>query len=203
MTGPSNDEWPAFWFTPWRWAHADWRERYGASVAASSAGMPGQRLLFRGWIDAFGIGREWTPPADVRWFEALAVPRAMMLDAAAVLGWIVLVRAGVMPEAGTVADPRLSRALRYREVSCAEVRLVSSGSEPSDATSCGLELLLAMAKDAWPDVAARVAMLRAPPQPQPRASDVCLVVKGIDAARCMTLWLAVLRWLRAGAGTDS
>ncbi len=195
MTGPFDDGWPAFWFAPWRWAHADWHQRYVPSAAiASAGGMDGHRLLFRGWIDTFELGRDWAPPADVRWFDALGAPPEMMLDAAAVLGWVALVRAGGIREVGVHAERRLSRALRYREVNCVDARLVASGGAQWDATACGLDLLSAMAEASWPDMAARVAMMRAP---QRGAADACLVVNRIDVALCVTLWLAILRWLRA------
>jgi len=198
MTEPLVDGWPAFWFAPWRWAHADWRLRYGASAALFAGGTARQRLLLRGWIDTFQLGRQWAPPADLRWFEALAAPPAMMLDAAAVLGWIALVRAGGIKEASTPYERRLLCALRYRDVNCIDACLGPYGGAQWDATTCGLDLLLAMAEADWPDVAARVAMMRAP---QPRPADASLIVRRLDAARCVTLWLAVLRWLRPPAGT--
>lgn len=193
MTDARHDAWPAFWFAPWRWAHADWSERYGVSISSAPAGVMGQRLLFRGWIGTFGLDRYWAPPADARWLDALAAPSAMMREAAAVLGWIAIARAqgARLPRA---ADPTLLRALRYREVSCVDVSLVSSGSAQRDAAGCGLLVLRSMAEAAWPDVAARVAMM------QPPAADAGLVVKRVDVARCLTLWLAALRWLRADDG---
>jgi hypothetical protein len=194
MSGPPDDGWPAFWCSPWRWAHADWHRRYGASAAVPPAGVAGQRLLFRGWIDAFELGRCWSPPGDMRWFEAFAAPPPMMVEAAAVFGWIALVRAGGVQDVGRAAQPRLSIALRYRDVSCIDARLVPSGGAQWDATVCGLKVLSAMAEAAWPDVAARVAMMRAP---QRLATDAWLVIERIDVTLCVTLWLAVLRRLRA------
>jgi hypothetical protein len=195
MSGPPDDGWPAFWCAPWRWAHADWLQRYGAPAAVPSAGVAGQRLLFRGWIDAFELGRCWSPPADIRWFEALAAPRAMMLDAAAVFGSIALVRAGgVVREVGRAAQRRSSIALRYREVRCIDAHLVRAGGAQWDAAVCGLSLLSAMAEAGWPDVAARIAMMRAP---QRFATDAWVVIERIDVTLCVTLWLAVLRQLRA------
>lgn len=199
MTKPLIDGWPAFWFAPWRWAHADWHQRYGASVARPAGGTAGQRLLFRGWIDTFQLGRQWMQPADLRWFNALAAPPDIMRDAAAVLGWVALVRAGAIKHAGTTAERLLLHALRYRQVNCIDARLSPRGGAQWDATACGLELLHAMAEADWPDVAARIAMMRAT-QSQP--ANACLVVERLDVARCVTLWLAVLRWLHSPhAGT--
>lgn len=194
MTGPLHDGWPAFWFAPWRWAHADWHRRYGVPAALQPAGLAEQRLLFRGWIDTFALRHHWAPPTDNRWFEALAAPQGMMLDAAAILGWIGLVRAGGVKDMGSAADRRLSRALRYREVSCMDTCFVPSDSGRWDATASGLDVLLAMAEAGWPDVAGRIAMMRAP---QRRMADACVVVERVDVALCVTIWLAVLRWLRA------
>lgn len=130
----------------------------------------------------------------MRWFEAFAAPPPMMVEAAAVFGWIALVRAGGVQDVGRAAQPRLSIALRYRDVSCIDARLVPSGGAQWDATVCGLKVLSAMAEAAWPDVAARVAMMRAP---QRLATDAWLVIERIDVTLCVTLWLAVLRRLRA------
>ncbi|MEA3119709.1 MAG: hypothetical protein QOI13_2979, partial [Paraburkholderia sp.] len=60
-----SDEWPRFWFEPWRWADLSWHRRYGVlPPLALSPGLPAARLLCAGWAGAVGLERDWRPPAD-------------------------------------------------------------------------------------------------------------------------------------------
>jgi hypothetical protein len=189
-----SDEWPRFWFEPWRWADPGWHRRYGVPLA--SPGLPAARLLCAGWTGAFGLEREWRPPADRRWLQLLGIAPLALRDLAAVLGWIAVLRApgGMAQVRGAERDPLLRCALRYRDVNCIEARIGGSRDAACDARESGLHLLRLAAEAQWPDIAPRLGMMRAPDA----AHQECrLAIARIDAGLCVALGLAAARRLGA------
>lgn len=197
MGSSMDDNWPAFWFEPWRWADPAWHRHYGAP--ANVTDRHAQRLLFAGWLDAFGLSSSWAQPADKRWQQLLAVSPAALQDAAALMGWLAIVRApgGIAQTRGRGDDHRLARALRYRDVNCIDARFVAPAGRGADARACGIDLLQQMALADWREVAGRIAMMGSPRAP---AASACVVFERIDVARCLSVWLAATRWL-SGART--
>src|SRR6202158_2593839 len=157
-----NDAWPRFWFEPWRWADPGWHRRYGVPLA--SPGLPAARLLCTGWTGAFGLEREWQRPADRLWLQLLGIAPLALRDLAAVLGWIAILRApgGMAHVRGAERDPLLRCALRYRDVNCTEARIGGSPDGGYVASESGLRMLRLAAEAHWPDIASRLAMMRAP-----------------------------------------
>ena len=199
-----SEEWPRFWFEPWRWADPGWHRRYGAPLAP--AHLPAARMLFGGWIGSFGLEREWRSPADRRWLQLLSLAPPALREAAAVLGWIAMLRApgGMALLRGAERDPLLRCALRYRDVNCVEAHIAESQGAAYDAHACGVYLLRSAAEAQWPDVARRLAMMLAPGAAHD--GEAPLAIARIDVARSLTLGLAAARRLgvapTVGAGVD-
>ncbi|CAN7413887.1 hypothetical protein LJR230_002532 [Trinickia sp. LjRoot230] len=194
MGSSIDDNWPTFWLEPWRWADPAWHRQYG--VLANVTDRHAQRLLFAGWFDAFGLSSSWAQPADRRWQQLLAASPTALQDAAALMGWLAIVRApgGIAQTRGHRDDRRLARALRYRDVNCFDAQFAAPAGQCADARACGLDLLQRMALADWRDVAGRIAMM-APPRAS--AASACVAFERIDVARCLSVWLAATRWLSA------
>jgi hypothetical protein len=139
---------------------------------------------------------------DQRWLQLLGVAPVALRDLAAVLGWIAILRApgGMAHVRGAERDPLLRCAFRYRDVNCIEARIGQSRDVAYDARESGLHLLRLVAEAQWPDIAARLAMMRAPDAPHPECR---LAIVRIDAGLCLTLGLAASRRFGATiAGTS-
>jgi hypothetical protein len=189
-----GDEWPGFWFEPWRWADSGWFPRYGAPFVP--VGLDATRLAFGGWIGAFGLEREWRLPADRRWLQLLGVAPATLRELAAVLGWIAMLRApgglALAHARGADRDQLWRCAFRYRDVNWIEARIGESRDIAYDAHAHGLRFLRLAADTQWPDIARRLAMMLAPGAAH---AEGPLTDTRIDAGRCLTLALAVARRL--------
>lgn len=197
---PEPSQWPAFWFEPWRWADAGWTAGYGAT--ATVAHLSARRLLLAGWSDAFGLAHCWNGPGDARWLQLLSAAPSVLRDAAAVLGWIVVVRSpgGMAHARDAMRDRFCMRALRYRDVDGFEARIAWGPGGAPEARECGLHLLRLMAESHWPDIAPRLAMMRGPGA---LSSVPQVTIRRIAVARCLALWLAVIRWLQEAGQADS
>jgi hypothetical protein len=193
-------EWRDFWFEPWRWADPGWQRFYGASQLPVRC--EAERLAFAGWIDTFGLEREWRHPEDARWLQLCELEPEALRTLATVLGWIAILRApGGWPHAlGVKVDSVLRWAFLYRDVNWIEIRAVDPGMAAYDAQASGLQLLLAAAKSQWPDIGRRLAMMLAPTA---IPGDGALNIVRIDGARCLTLSLAVARRLAVAECADA
>jgi hypothetical protein len=153
-------------------------------------------LLCAGWTGAFGLEREWRRPGDRRWLQLLGIAPLALRDLAAVLGWIAILRApgGMAHVRGAERDPLLQCALRYRDVNSVDACIAGSLDAACDARESGLHLLRLAAEAQWPDIAPRLAMMRAPDA----SHQGCRVaIARIDAGLCLTLGLAAARRLGA------
>lgn len=212
---PTNDIAP-FWLEPWRYAAPAWRERYGAprcDVDAHAA-----RLVYGGWAAYFGLAQGWRPPSDPNWLAVLRAPPASLHRLASALGYIALVRAGasnVLLHAAW-SDRACACALKYRETNCMKAVLLTS--PPFDPAACrarptphdcGVDVLRAMARQAWPEAESRFAMLVSPPSPNvpdglkqpgcPVQSEPgpALRIERVDVRRTLSVCAAVMRRLGA------
>lgn len=195
MSETMNEARLRFWLEPWHWADCAWHRQYGAPACA--ANVYAERLLFGGWAAAFGLQTLWKAPRDPRWTCLLSVAPQTLRDAAAMLGWVGIVRApgGAMLLRNVGHDRLLRRALRYRDVNCIEATIGLEGHEPSP-QAFGLRMLQRMAEADWPEVGPRIAMMLPPGAHSGRSA---LRVHHLAVARCLTIWIAAARWL-SGSG---
>ncbi|PTB17174.1 hypothetical protein C9I57_29310 [Trinickia symbiotica] len=166
-----SNAWPRFWFEPWHWADHGWHLRYGVPVAPAAGSAA--RLVFGGWIGAFGLECEWRAPPDPRWLQLVSFSPALLRELASVLGWIAVLRASGGWRFARGGEGPLKRwpthhplwqcALRYRDVNCLESRIVESPTTTTyDARTAGLRLLQRAAAMQWPDISGRLLMMRSP-----------------------------------------
>ncbi|WP_147297942.1 hypothetical protein [Trinickia dinghuensis] len=190
---------PPFWTEPWRWAAPAWHGRYGASVGDFDSHA--ERLVYSGWIACFGLPRRWRPPADPRWVHVVQASPSLLHGVATALGHLALLRGGMPVALGCrpSVDPWFALALKYRAVNCLRVGGVVTHSDSSAPRDAGVGVLRAMARQGWPDIDSRVAMLVAPD-----ASDAChtweepkqaqpWAIEWIDVGRCLSLCGAMMR----------
>jgi hypothetical protein len=174
--------------------HPDWHRRYGEiqiPVHVSAA-----RVLFGGWIGAFELEREWRSPVDPRWLQLVSLGPVALREAAAVLGWIAMLRqpGGIAQVRGAESDARVRCALRYRDVNCVQAH-VGESRDAYDVCANGLLLLHRAAQMQWPDIARRLAMMLAPASQEDH--DAALTIARIDVARCLSVALAAVRHIGA------
>jgi hypothetical protein len=202
MDEAMSKAWHRFWFEPWHWADDTWHRRYGAPAPAPAPGHIenpyARRLLFGGWASAFDLPMQWSEPSDARWTHLLAIEPRMLREAAAMLGWVGMLRApgGVTLLHDAHDDRLLRRALRYRDINCIETTIDLHVRPALSPHACGLNMLRCMAETGWPEIASRIAMMLPPELP---SSTCALHIHRIDVARCLTLWGAAARWLSDGA----
>lgn len=199
MAPETHDSPPLFWTESWRWAAPAWHSLYGAPARAFDCHEA--RLVYSAWVPSFGLSREWRPPADPRWLSLVQAPPAVLQGVAAVLGYIALLRAG-MPSAllcGAPMNRWFAQALKYRQVNCMHSTGVARVDHPFDACEHGVQVLRLMARQDWPLVESRVAMLVAPKSSDDRnrgrfpAETSVFGIERVDVGRCLSIGGAVVR----------
>ncbi|HTH76831.1 MAG TPA: hypothetical protein VL635_20785 [Trinickia sp.] len=220
MTPAPIDAMPSFWTEPWRFAAPVWRALYGAPQLAFD--RHAERLVYSGWVNCFGLCQRWRAPSDPGWLDLLDTQPARLHRVATTLGYLALARAGAADVLLRAArsDRASADALKYREVNCMSASLLTppSLSRPVRGVAlaphaCGVDVLCAMARQAWPDAESRFAMLVAPGRARaldtanaPNAKTLCrhepvLSIDRIDVGRCLTICRAAVRQFAAGCAT--
>lgn len=194
---------PSFWSEPWRGAAPAWRRGYGAP--ARDFDGHAARLIYSGWGACFGLSGRWCSPSDPRWLSLVCASPAVLEGVVSVLGYIALVRARVP---GLLAcrppiDWRLAFALKYRDVRCMRSTLLAPRQDSFDPYVNGVHVLCVMARDGWPAVESRIAML-APPPASRAGNDAgeltqaaIVTIEWVDVDRCLSLCGAVVRHMAA------
>lgn len=193
---------PLFWIEPWRWAAPQWHIVYGAPPRDFDCRAA--RLIYSGWIEAFDLPRRWHPPGDPRWLHVAQASPAVLRGVASVLGCIALLRGGLPVEQScrSPIDPWLAFALKFRDVNCMHSTGDATRLDLSASYACGVAALRAMARQDWPSVDSRLAMLVSPntfdhaihgDEPMQEMPLPTLGSEWIDVGRCLSLCGAVTR----------
>ncbi|WP_116141328.1 hypothetical protein [Trinickia diaoshuihuensis] len=190
---------PRFWTEPWHWAAPAWRRTYGAPPRDLDCFEA--RLAYRGWAASFGLVEEWRAPADERWLSIVQASPAVLRGVTAALGYIALLR---VPLSGALRyrkpmDHWFALALRYREINCIGSAGGVMREDLSEAGMHGVRVLRIMARQDWPEVDSRIAMLAVPDARQvrreasiaPHASS--FVIERVDVGRCLSICAAIVR----------
>ncbi|MGG1944057.1 hypothetical protein AB1286_04520 [Trinickia sp. NRRL B-1857] len=131
----------------------------------------------------------------------MQAPPPILQGVAAALGHIALLRAGVSSAllCRAPVDRWLALALKYREVNCIDSTAVAGTQNPFDASEQGVHVLSLMARQDWPLVESRVAML-VPPRPSDDPDPArflshtrAVAIERVDVGRCLTIGGAVVR----------
>jgi hypothetical protein len=128
-------------------------------------------------------------------------PPAVLRGVAEVLGYIALLRAGIPSGllCGAPMDRWFAQALKYRQVNCMHSTGVAGADHPFDACEHGVQVLRLMARQDWPFVESRVAMLVPPTPSDDRnrrrfASETsAFETERVDVGRCLSIGGAVAR----------
>jgi len=100
-------------------------------------------------------------------------------------------------------DRWLALALKYRQVNCMHSTGVAGEHHPFDAFEQGVHVLRLMARQDWPLVESRVAML-VPPEPASDSNPTrvpsrrrAVAIEWVDVGRCLSIGGAVARHVAA------